>query len=162
MNAKLKAVALFTLVAGGAFMPVANSETLPAINGPVQWSGSVDFDVTQGGGSVVFTVPSNKRLIIQYLAGAIAIDQGDAAAFIVQTTVNGVTVRHYAEFELKGPGGGFAKSYVVAQPITLYADPGTDVTFIAGDTLTGRGAMSASISGRLYPKTADNTNPPGY
>lgn len=155
VNPVNKAVTLFTLIAGSAFTVVANSETLPNVNGPVQWSGGVNIATTQSCGEVSVTVPLTKRLIIQYLSGGVAIDQGDAVSFDVETTVGGITTRHSAKPEFVGPAWGYAKSYIVHQPITLYADPGTLVRFFACDTLTGRATMSAIISGRLYPPTND-------
>lgn len=118
---------------------------------PFQWGDTVDFDPTQLGGSVSFTVPAGMRLVIEYVSGNAGIDIGDLVAFSVWTTVNGVFTKHEIAPTAVGPAGGFAKGYIANQSLVLYADPETVVTVYAGDTLGGRAAMHASISGYLVP-----------
>jgi len=118
---------------------------------PFQWGETVDFDPTQLGGSVSFTVPAGNRLVIEYVSGNAGIDIGDLVAFSVWTTVNRVFTRHEITPTAVGPAGGFAKGYIANQSLVLYADPETVVTVYAGDTLGGRAAMHASISGYLVP-----------
>lgn len=117
---------------------------------PFQWGVlNVDFDPTQLGASVSFTVPSEKRLVIEYVSGRTFVDIGDVVAFSVSTTVNGILVHHQLALTPAGPSGGFAKSYTASQSGRLYADSGTEVTVNANNTLGGRATMHASISGYL-------------
>lgn len=99
---------------------------------------NVEFDPTQLGAHVSFTVPAGKRLVIEYVSGDILQDIGDAVSFAVTTTVNGVTAAHRMVLTPVGPAGGFAKAFTAAKSLRVYADPGTEVTISALNTLGGR------------------------
>jgi len=117
---------------------------------PFQYSiMNVDFDPTQLGQSVSFTVPAGKLLVIEYVSGNAFVDIGEAVVFSVSTTVNGVFANHQLVLTPVGPSGGFAKGYTASQSLILYADPETDVTIYVGNTLGGRATMHTSISGYL-------------
>lgn len=117
---------------------------------PFQWGVmNVDFDPTQLGVSVSFTVPAGKCLVIEYVSGMVFVDIGNAVVFSVSTTVDGVLASHQLVLTPLGPAGGFAKGYTASQSMRLYADSGTKVMVYAGNTLGGRATMHASISGYL-------------
>lgn len=104
-----------------------------------------------------FTVPADKRLVIEYVSGGSCITANDSAdlgytvSFAVDTIVGDVKARHEVPFHYVGAAWGYGKSYQAGQTVRLYADPGTQVTVSAANTLigTGRIAVRATISGYL-------------
>lgn len=145
----------FTLAASQR-VKVVNGENRPipvynvADKQPFQWSVmNVDFDPTQLGASVSFTVPAGKRLVIEYVSGNVFVDIGDAVVFSVSTTVNDVLAHHQLILTPVGSSGGFAKGYTASQSLLLNADSETEVTVYAGNTLGGRATMHTAISGYI-------------
>ncbi|MBT8338577.1 MAG: hypothetical protein HKP58_15080 [Desulfatitalea sp.] len=127
-------------------------DNLPAqpLHEPFQWQGNaVDFAPDQLGAQLNFTVPADRRLVIEYVSVEAFIDTGDIVIFSVSTSLSGVYATHTIVPTFLGPAGGFGRSYLAGQSLRLYADPGTIVTIYAGRQLGGRGVMKASISGYL-------------
>jgi hypothetical protein len=93
-----------------------------------------------------YVVPSNKRLVIEYVSGSVGCRNGQLWGIRLDTTVADVLVTHRL---LWGPRqeGGETDSYLFAQLVHLYADPATKVRL----DLNGSGTLvgKAAISGYL-------------
>lgn len=120
----------------------------PALQ-PFQQYVHLVFDPTQLGGGKTFTVPADKRLVIEFVSGNVALRQGSVSNFTVTTTVNGIIGKHRLVVTSQGPSGGLPISYTVSQNMRVYADPGTTVIVFVNATLGGEGGFDATISGYL-------------
>jgi hypothetical protein len=98
--------------------------------------------------SETFLVPGNKRMVIEYVSADILVSAGQLPKVFVSTTVNGVSTIHYANSNRLGAYGNGDDEFLVGQPLTLYADPGTEVqvTFWR-NVFTGFGQCAVSLSG---------------
>jgi len=79
-----------------------------------------------------FTVPADKRLVIEYVSGELAAASSCATVprMVLTTTVGGATLTHYFYPEDTGvidEGNGPGRVFGLSQETRLYADPGTDV-----------------------------------
>lgn len=80
------------------------------------------------------TVPSGKRLVIEYVSAEVLAADPDcvtAPRIALRTTVGGNAVVHYFYTENSGPVsalGGSARAYGLSQLTKVYADPDTQVT----------------------------------
>jgi hypothetical protein len=92
-----------------------------------------------------YVVPSNKRLVIEYVSGSVGC-KGQLSGIRLETTVADVFVTHRV---LWGPRqeGGESDYFPFAQMVQLYADPGTTVKvgFNGSGTLTGKAAISGYL-----------------
>src|SRR5215510_7381428 len=93
---------------------------------------------------VIYNVPANKRLVIEYASMAGAIGTGQVALFDLETTLSGNDVVHAVQ--MSQPATAFGKVRV-GQQVRIYADPGTNV-IVSSRCQTG-GAFEYSISGHL-------------
>jgi hypothetical protein len=93
------------------------------------------------------TVPAGKRLTIEYVAAGLKAPIGQKPWLqMIGTTLGGVHAFHMLNTETTG----FQNNYVVAQPVRLYADPGTSVGFCFHRTTSnGELFIYASLSGVL-------------
>lgn len=118
---------------------------------PFQWSGDLDYD--RGNAQGGFTVPAEKRLVIEYVSGSGTLRSTDGINGIlhelsVTTNAAGVSAKHYLTTSTQGWD---AKNYLrylsVSQNMRAYADPDTKVNVsIRADW---SGSMSITISGYL-------------
>jgi hypothetical protein len=97
-----------------------------------------------------FNVPSDKRLVIEYVSG-----QCDTASLAesvglmsVSTLVSSVPTSHYVVPQFLGSVGS-VKLYGSAQQTRIYADPGTQVYASASGFPTGSVGCLVSLSGYL-------------
>jgi hypothetical protein len=116
---------------------------------PIQQLFNFSFDPTQGTNGQSFVVPAGKRLVIEYVSAAIALEMGLIVDAVVTTTVNGIEGGHHLIPTSMGPAWGFPLSYLISKEIRVYADPGTKVQFSITDNLTGNGGAWGTISGYL-------------
>lgn len=116
---------------------------------PFQRTLRTDFAADQLGASVTFTVPAGKQLTIEYASMNAMIDNGLVTTFGLSTTAGGERADHLLTVTSQGAAGGFGESFIGAQAVRIYADPGTTVTLGAGRQVGGRGVFVASISGTL-------------
>ena len=119
----------------------------PAIQ-PFQAAGFYPF-TGQGSGGVItlFTVPNGKRLVIEYATAQGQLPMGAKLQGFITTTVGGVTAEHQLVMIDQGVLAG-SVVFAAAQPMRLYADPGTTVLADVGrDPFTGGGGVAVTISG---------------
>ena len=140
---------------------IEGSKTIPvAVQGPTVIDSShpvmtndVDnparhpFQKTLRYGQSPFTVPTGKRLVIEFVTFAGNVNDGDPFSGSIDTVVNGEQVRHYFQLHETHTQSG-RHMFIDSQTTRIYADPGTDV--FAGINFRGDEAfMDASISGYL-------------
>ena len=135
-----------------------NVSNLPPAREPVQFYFS-HYCPTNGLGCgyvTMYTVPSDKRLVIEYVSFRISqLTDPDVLAPSIQTSVGGTLVPHTLGISsdvVTGLGGGSDGTVVFAENVKLYADPDTNVQ--AGFTRTIGVSdygyfMSISVSGYL-------------
>ena len=94
------------------------------------------------------TVPLGKRLVIEFASATISTTAGTKLWVRIQTTANGSINFHSLLPELQGPFSADGSDFLLAaQPMKIYADPGTQVTVIASvlggvaNTNTGAGVV---------------------
>jgi hypothetical protein len=139
------------LVTNTAAAPVQARDVDRAAQEPFQKNFRMAFDPGQLGTSATFTVPNRKRLVLEYVSGNFATENGMIVIFSVTTTVAQVTADHRVVLDPQGAAGGLPASFTGAQELRLYADPGTTVTLYSGRQQGGTGGGSAAVSGYLVP-----------
>jgi len=94
------------------------------------------------------TVPAGKRLVIEYASAGSNVTAGTKMVAVITTTAGGNTVSHSLVMVDQGLLQG-SLNIVAAQPMRLYADPGTPVTgIIWRDSPNGGGGnWGMTISG---------------
>jgi hypothetical protein len=102
---------------------------------------------------VSFTVPSGKRLVIQSVSVNAAVDTGSGQHILtaaVQAHVNGQLEDYIMAPTFTGTSTSARDIYTVSQPVTIYADPATEVLiFTSRDAFSGGATMNASVQGYL-------------
>ena len=94
-----------------------------------------------------FTVPSNKRLVISYVSGTCTSSLSTMASGLrISTVVDNQPVRHLAHTQLLGATTQ-ARVYDIAQQVTIYADPGTNVSTTIGGFPTSGPSCLFAVSG---------------
>jgi hypothetical protein len=118
---------------------------------PFQAAVEIDMPAGTGGQNGFVTVPTGKRLVIEYASGEAFIPTGQKCLFSVITTIGGAPTgtRHYLDSDAMGKFG--APDYFRAgQVVRLYADPKTTVMLrVDRDIATGDATARMSISGYL-------------
>jgi hypothetical protein len=118
---------------------------------PFQAAVQIDMPAGTGGQNGFVTVPTGKRLVMEYASGEAFMPTGQKCLFSVITTIGGASTgtRHYLESNAVGKFG--APDYFQAgQVVRLYADPGTTVMLRADrDIAAGDATARLSISGYL-------------
>ena len=74
-----------------------------------------------------FTVPTGKRLVIEYVSAQISQTDCDFVRYSVTTTVQGVTQEHLFFLQVVGVGFTSPKIFGLSQQTRIYADPNTEV-----------------------------------
>ncbi len=116
------------------------------------YSGGFGFLVANGTTSTTSlgVVPAGKRLVIEYFSGSGEVPTGQTAYFYISTTAGGTGGSHSVPVTQKFADAAFAGSdaLVAAQPLRLYADPGTNVEVgFRRSSANGGAFCSAFISG---------------
>ena len=133
---------------GTANVNVSNSLTVNEAGTPVQaqqtffFAGDPSEDAT-------YTVPNGKRLRIDLITFHDLNRTAGVRSYVVITRVAGTEVFHYMASSTQAGNGD-----VVTEPVTIYADPGTTVTFVVhlDSSLGAPGSiilMDGSFSGIL-------------
>lgn len=115
-----------------------------------------------GCGGTIYTVPSGKRLVIEYASLSVCALPGQSAQLSISTTIGGAAVDHFISIAPPAAGPGStsigcnplvntgSSLTAVGQPVRLYADAGTLVGANADRTSNlGSAAFSFAISGYL-------------
>lgn len=91
-----------------------------------------------------FTVPSGKRLVIEYVSGHLSVSLGQQLESVyLLTKVNNSSVFHY--FAPMPTGGVTQSIFTVSQQTRIYADPGSKVRFFTqGADVTEFGDLTIS------------------
>lgn len=131
--------------------PVQARDVDRAAQEPFQKNFRMTFDPGQLGTSATFTVPNGKRLVLEYVSGTFATENGMVVIFSVTTTVGQATADHRVVLDPQGAAGGYPASFTGAQELHVYADPGTAVTLYSGRQQGGGGGGLAAVSGYLVP-----------
>jgi hypothetical protein len=125
-----------TLSGNSAVNPLFVRDISEAAAQPFQFSASHPV------GGAVFTVPSNTRLVIEYVSYTCGAAQAGAVG--LGTTVNGSKVIHWIQHDTsEATGNGFC---VTGRQVRIYADPLTDVIYQNFESI---GPVDLSISGHL-------------
>jgi hypothetical protein len=112
-----------------ASAPVPVREVGPSLE-PFQASGGGSFSSGVDSSSfVLVTVPLGKRLVIEYATVSGFASEGVKLGALIATTVGGTTVSHQLVVTDQGTLNDPA-TFAAAQPMRLYADPGTNVVGI--------------------------------
>ena len=114
---------------------------------PFQAAGSCSLGGGCCCGNNVYTVPSGKRAVVEYVSAQCPqFPSGFGCAGFVQTTLNGVMVSH----SLRAVPASNGTFNTVGQQVRIYGDAGTVIT--AGGYSTGgpaTGTINLAISGYL-------------
>jgi len=90
-----------------------------------------------------FTVPSGKRLVIEYVSGRLSVSLGQQLESVfLFTKVNNVSVDHY--FTPILTGGVTQSIFTVSQQTRIYADPGTVIKLFTLGAVTEFGDLTIS------------------
>ncbi len=122
---------------------------------PFRFFQSFTIPVNFQGQLVEFTVPADKLLRIEFIAGDVTLPAGESAFIAVSIQIHdraGTTTGLYSISSHELGNIGVLDLFEFGQLVTVYADPGTTVTaqvnrFGAG-TL-GQGGVNMSISGQF-------------
>jgi hypothetical protein len=128
--------------AGGAVpVQVTGSVSTTGLDNPDLQPFGIRLDVSlpSGYGQQSFSVPTGKRLIIDYVSGFGIVPTGAAVEPIVQTYVNGTECESRLPMIYQGPYFG-RDSLTTSCPTKIYADPGSTVTLTGTVNSTGAGS----------------------
>ena len=137
--------------AGHVFVSNAPGEAIPVrtMDGraphTVYLSGSWSSGQFQSSKS--FTVPSGKRLVVEYASIDGFTGSGHAQGELV--TPSSPSNGHYF-FEFTSP---FSSGFTAAQPMRAYANAGTSTLILTRNSTSGGGQWEATIVGYLIPAT---------
>ena len=105
-----------------------------------------------GSTSYRFTVPADRRLVIEYVSGY-ASNAGGCSLIeeILDTRVSSEAAQHHFVLTKSATSPDGVPLYVFSQDTTIYADPGTTVALNYGVTIGSPCSpfLTATISGRL-------------
>lgn len=103
------------------------------------------------GTSIQFTVPTGKRLVIQFVSALASLQSGQRLARAdIQTESNGQFALYDLLPAFVGTFTSGGDNVVAAQDVTLYADGETDVILLVQrDSTTGNGELHGAVSGYL-------------
>jgi hypothetical protein len=155
-------------LASGATVLVGNSASSPvsvAVNNSSQaFQQSVDMNWVSGPTETVssnIVVPSGKRWVIEYVSGqtyhlncaGCGLDVPPTNFYMsIDTSVNGVVVRHYIPFTQTAYFNPISFVYLASGRTELYADGGSTVVVTAHRVFNGYdGKVDVSLSGYLTP-----------
>ena len=102
-----------------------------------------------GGSGPSYTVPANKRLVIEYASAICLAPLDHSLTSITLLTVAGGTVVSHHLVPVQVATTATSKHYTAAQQMRLYADPGATVNGSAAGTPTGSVGCLLPISGTL-------------
>jgi hypothetical protein len=154
-----------TTSAAGALFFVAHDETLTGdgtlasplgvaipVEEPFQKEMNVPIANNALTGTASFTVPANKRLVIEFIATRYHLPSPGflLTDFRITTSVGGQTA-NYNLVPIRTSTGGGIDFWVASQQVSIRADPGSTVTLLVGfpSMLTNGAAGFFSLSGRL-------------
>ena len=119
---------------------------------PIQVNLPVDLLAGQFPSSdVIYSVPANRRLVIEYASAGCSIPAGQAIAVSFVTGLGGSYTYPALQSSFPAPPG--AKPYTATgHPVRLYADPGTNVGYsLARTDASGVASCGVQFSGYLTP-----------
>jgi hypothetical protein len=129
--------------------PLPVREVFNPASQPFQASAGDLFGATETSKTFVLaTVPAGKRLVIEYATASGFFAAGNKMGALITTTVGGITVQHQLVMIEQGAIAD-PVDFAAAQPMRLYADPGTNVLGIVfrTDPPSGSGGAGMTISG---------------
>jgi hypothetical protein len=134
-------------VVNGSDTPVLGRDVDQPARQPFQRGVQLAFAAGQGTASAEFTVPANKRLVIEYVSARISLTEGNLHWFSVRTAAGDSTGTH---FFAPMPIPNLPNIYTISQQTRLYASPGSTVMIEARRTINfDADSGSAGISGYL-------------
>lgn len=97
---------------------------------------------------VMYTTPADKMLVIETASIELSVPAGTSAFAYVQTTVGGVTARHFVPMTFQTTFNAGASDIRIGNISTrIYADPGTTVYFEVHRNGGAAGEVSMTLSG---------------
>lgn len=150
----VNSVAVVNPAPGGTIQGVVTEETMGASRQPVEAgceSGSINT-VDASFSCVPYTVPADKRLVIEYADGSCT-SPGNISGAGVSVVENGnVGIVHNIAVVPQGAGPFGGNAFVFGQSLRLYADPSTEVQmFFVTTDKTGDTSCGENINGYLEP-----------
>lgn len=118
---------------------------------PYQASISCQIPDTQSSSSASVQVPSNKRVVIDYVSAFGHMPPGEKLVAVdLISTADASTLSHALTPVFTGAAHNSDNYFAVSQPTTLFADPGSTLaTNCIRDSITGVGLVGLVVSGHL-------------
>jgi hypothetical protein len=123
---------------------------------PFRFFQSFDIPENFQGQLVEFTVPADKLLHIEFIAGDVTLPAGESSFIAVSIQIHdttGATIGLYSVSSHELGNIGVLDLFEFGQLVSVYADPGTKVTAQVnrfGTGTLGAGGVNMSISGQLF------------
>jgi hypothetical protein len=133
---------------------VITEETDGAARQPVQAVCNVQNTSGPGifGCSDIYTVPIDKRLVIEYASAQCITNANVYSAFLATAESGSSGPLQFLPVVNEGPAGGPGIAFAVGQSLRIYADPGSQVQLQFETTATASNAScGGSINGYLEP-----------
>jgi hypothetical protein len=133
------------------FLGVANAAPLnvrDVNNGdlsPFQAEASWVYPTTSADGSAAFSVQDH-RLVIAFVSGAICLEGASPFAFFVKTVFDGVETVHRLPVQ-PTINSGPDRCWLLSQPVTIFADPNSQILVGSSNSGGGGGMGWATLSG---------------
>lgn len=132
-----------------------NPALIRDVDSPARQPFQAAVEGTMGAGTeginLFVTVPTGKRLVIEYVSGTCFVPGGQKCIFSVGTIVNNAATStfHNLQTEVVGPFGS-EDLFRAGEQVRIYGDGGTSVTLRADrDQPTGNATVRMSLSGHL-------------
>ena len=127
--------------------PLATTDT--TLSGRTPFSKRLDLNFVSGSASGTVVVPAGKRLVLTYVSTDVGVKVGASVLLDLATVNGGAEVEAHLPAVPQGVILG-EDSFAASDPVTVYADPGSTVTFAALDTDTaGSGGLIVGLYGYL-------------
>jgi hypothetical protein len=125
------------------------------VDNPARHAFQVELDTLvpqgQGTASNSIMIPQDVHLVLEFASGNMITPPNGRMLVHIQTFVNGTVNSHFLVPTLQGPFGVNGDNFfVAAQPMRVYADPGTTLTLITnllGVASDGQAAAAVTLSG---------------
>ena len=137
------------LTASRAAAPARPSQGADDSKQPYQRMLVLSLDPGKFSDSVSFSVPAGVRLVVEMASANATMPVGQKVTVNVATTGGGLNGRAWLALTAQGAISG-ADRYNAAQPLRMYADPGTTVTFqaVRSDS-SSTASLNFSVAGYL-------------
>lgn len=115
---------------------------------PFQWQGPVLAGVGLEYGTAIFNVPAGKRLVVEQISALVRITSGVSGQIPqldLNTIASNVQANTFVPMFFAGNSTPLSVSFIAAQPIRMYGDPGSQIVVEVKRSLDINGTWTGNL-----------------